>query len=278
MGTMTEPVVELTVIDRIAIVTFNRPDRRNAMNRDVLDQLVRVTARLKKESPRAVILTGKGEKAFSAGFDVNLDNPMAMGMFEAISGKDREKAQVLVNRLRDAVDGFIALPVPIIAAVNGIAYGGGAEIAARCDMRVVGQSAVFCFSEVTLGLMPDFGGGSKLSKLIGPARAADLILTARKVHAEEALALGLANRICGDADVLDTALALGRSIAKNGPRAVRSALSVIRQSMNQTLDDSLAYEKQQTVSLILSGECLHGVAAFLEKRVPDFPDFVEPQT
>ena len=220
-------------------------------------------------------MTGKGTQAFSAGFDVNLDNPMTSDMLEAIDTKNQGTARHLVDQLRDAIDAFIDIPSPLIAAVNGIAYGAGAEIAARCDLRVMAQSATFCFSEVTLGLMPDCGGGAKLSKLIGPARAADLILTARQVHAEEALFLGLANRISPDDEVLEQALSLADKIAANGPRAVRSALAVIHQSMNQSLEDSLAYEKELAVSLILSGECVHGVAAFLEKRPPEFPDTVD---
>jgi enoyl-CoA hydratase len=269
---MPDSVIEMAYKDRIAVVTLNRPDRRNSLNRDVLEELARIADDLTKTPPRAVILTGKGDKAFSAGFDVNLDNPMAFEIFEAISSNNMEKAKGVVNSLREAVDAFIAIPAPLIAAVNGNAYGAGAEIAARCDMRVVGRSAAFCFSEVTLGLMPDFGGGSKLAKLIGPSRAADLILTARKVTADEALFLGLADRVCDDGDVLEHALALAGKIAQNGPRAVRHSLSVIRRSMDQTLDESLDFEKEQAVSLILSGECIHGVAAFLEKRAPDFPD------
>lgn len=265
-------VIDIESRDNISIVTINRPERRNAFNDAVLDGLSRAAKMLKKKRPRAVILTGKGSKAFSAGFDINPDNPMTSEMFEAITKKNHHLAQDLVNRLREAVDAFISIPVPLIAAINGNAYGAGAEIAARCDLRIMGRSSVFCFSEVALGLMPDCGGGAKLSKLIGPARAADLILTARKVDANEALALGLVNRICDDEKILDEALSLAGLIAKNGPCAVQSSLSVIRQSMNQSLEDSLAYEKKKAVSLILSGECVHGVSAFLEKRAPDFPD------
>ena len=269
---MSEKVVEIEFQNKIAIVTINRPERRNAFNSNVLDGLTRASERLKKEAPRAVILTGTGDAAFSAGFDVNLDNPMTSEMFEAITQKNHSLAKGLVDRLRGAMDAFISIPAPLIAAVNGNAYGAGAEIATRCDLRVMGRSSVFCFSEVTLGLMPDCGGGSALAKLIGTSRAADLILTARRVEACEALSLGLVNRICDDGKALEEALELAGLIAKNGPRAVQSALSVIRQSMNQTLEASLSYEKESAVSLILSGECVHGIAAFFEKRPPLFPD------
>ena len=269
---MSEAVVDIQMRDNISIVTINRPEKRNAINDAVLDGLSSAARAMKKALPRAVVLTGKGDKAFSAGFDINPDNAMAADLGDAVTNNNHDAAQSVVNRLRTAIDEFISIPVPIIAAINGIAYGGGAEIAARCDLSVMSRSAAICFSEVTLGLMPDFGGGAKLSKLIGPSRAADLILTARKVGAEEALSLGLINRISDDASVLDDALVLARQIAVNGPGAVRSSLSVIRQSMNLSLNDALSYEKKKAVSLILSGECIHGVSAFFEKRVPDFPE------
>lgn len=120
--------------------------------------------------------------------------------------------------------------------------------------------------------MPDWGGGATLAHLIGSSRAADLILTARKVPADEAVSLGLANRISRPGQCLEEALNLADMISKNGPRAVRCALQVIRQSRNRTLHQSLDLEAEQAVSLIVSGECFHGVAAFLEKREPDFPD------
>jgi enoyl-CoA hydratase/carnithine racemase len=163
--------------------------------------------------------------------------------------------------------------VPVIAAVNGLAFGGGAELAVRCDLRVMDPAAVICFSEVRLGLMPDWGGGAALAHLIGASRAADLILTARKVPAGEAINYGLANRISRPGQCLDDALNLADLIAKNGPRAVRSALNVIRQSRHQSLNQTLDLEADQAISLIVSGECFHGVGAFLEKREPEFPDF-----
>lgn len=269
---MSEAVVDIQMKDNIAVVTINRPKRRNAINDSVLDGLIDVARTMKKTLPRVVILTGKGDKAFSAGFDINPDNAMTVEFGDAVTNNNYEAAQKTVNRLRDAIDEFISIPVPIIAAINGIAYGGGAEIATRCDLSVMSRSAVICFSEVTLGLMPDFGGGAKLSKLIGSSRAADLILTARKVGAEEALSLGLINRISNGDSVLEDALVLAKQIAGNGPRAVRSSLSVIRQSMNLSLDDVLSYEKEKAISLILSGECIHGISAFLEKRAPEFPE------
>jgi enoyl-CoA hydratase/carnithine racemase len=174
----------------------------------------------------------------------------------------------MLEEMLGVLDRLFALPVPIIAAVGGVAYGGGAELATRCDLRVVAPGATFCFSEVKLGLMPDWGGGVALARLLGPARAADLILTARKVGADEALALGLANRVGG----LDDALALAGQIAENGPRAVRAALSVIRGAGDLSWRDALALELDAASDLIAAGECQVGIAAFLSRTPPQFPD------
>jgi enoyl-CoA hydratase len=258
---------------KIGVVTINRPSRRNAFNAFMFAELARVTGELKSALPRAVVITGAGDKAFSAGFDVNPDNPLVMEMYESMGKKDRQGLVDGMKVVRDAVDAFVALPVPIIAAINGLAYGGGAELSSRCDLRVMDREAVICFSEVRLGLMPDWGGGAALARLMGASRAADLILTARQVTADEALRLGFANRVSEKGRCLEDALALAEAIAANGPRAVRHALAVIRQSRNLTLDQSLAMELDEAVSLVESGECVHGITAFLEKRKAEFPDF-----
>ena len=134
------------------------------------------------------------------------------------------------------------------------------------------KNAVICLSEVRLGLMPDWGGGAALAHLMGPARAADLILSARKVNADEALQMGLANRVSQAGRCLDEAIALATAICENGLRAVRHALAVIRQSQNMSLDQSLDMEMELAVTLVESGQCVHGITAFLEKRKAKFPD------
>jgi enoyl-CoA hydratase len=268
---MTEQRIILERKDRVAVVTLNRPQRQNAFDRAMFMELGSVVRQLKEDLPRVVVITGV-EKAFCAGFDVNPDNPWVAELIAAVETSATEPAEKLIRDLRAVSDEFAFLPVPLIAAVNGLAYGGGAELAVRCDLRVMDPDAIICFSEVRLGLMPDWGGGATLAHLIGASRAADLILTARKVRADEAAALGLANRISRPGRCLEEALGLAEAIAKNGPRSVRSALSVIRQSRDMTLEQNLALEADLAVKLIVSGECFHGVAAFLEKREPDFPD------
>jgi enoyl-CoA hydratase len=204
--------------------------------------------------------------------DVGLDNPQVSHLVEAVQNHNRKPVEALIHRIRGAVDRFTALPVPLIAAINGNAYGGGAELAVRCDLRVMDPEAVICFSEVRLGLMPDWGGGAALVRLVGPGTATDVLLTARKISAKEAMDMGMINRICRKGRALEEAKTLAEHIVKNGPRAVRSCLSLIRKSPDLSLEKALDMESETAVSLITGGECMHGITAFLSKTDPDFPD------
>ncbi len=256
----------------IAIITLNRLAKQNAFDQHMWDCLDQVTAELATSLPRVIILTGAGDKAFSAGFDVNPENPLLKPLLAAMEGHDKGPAYDLIRRIRTSVDRLVTLPVPIIAAINGLAYGGGAEIASRCDLRVMDPSAVICFSEARLGLMPDQGGVVGLTHLVGASRAGDLILTARKVGVQEAFALGLANRISAPGKSLEEALSLALSISENGPRAVRHALSVIRRTNDLTTEQALDLETREAVTLIACGESIHGVSAFLTRQKPEFPE------
>lgn len=267
---MPDSSVRIELSDRIAIVTFHRPQRSNTFNATMWSQLDRAVSQLEQDRPRAVILTGAGDKAFSAGFDVNPDNPQVAGLLEAFEKGQTEPIAELLKTIRRIVDGLFALPVPIIAAINGKAFGGGAELAVRCDLRVMDPRAVICFSEVRLGLMPDWGGTATLSRLVGPMRAADLILTAREIDAAEADDLGLVTRLSEAGKSLDTALQLAQAIARNGPRAVAAALEVIRAGQSMGLKETLELEMARAIALIASGECVQGITAFLAKQKPKF--------
>jgi methylglutaconyl-CoA hydratase len=257
--------------NHVAVVTFNRPERRNAFDENMWAGLEQVAAQLKAQPPRVVVVTGAG-KTFCAGFDVNPDNPQVSGLIGAVERRERGPVEALIRRLQETVDILVSLPVPVIAAVNGDAYGGGAELASRCDLRVMDPAAVFCFSEIRLGLMPDWGGGPGLTRLIGASRAADMILTGRKVGAEEALNIGLTNRVSSPGRALAAAITLASTIAQNGPRAVRHALAVIRKTAELPMSAALDLEREQAVALIVSGECVHGITAFLSKQKAVFPD------
>jgi len=256
----------------IAQVTLNRPDKRNAMDETMWAGLEEAACILKDRLPRAVIITGVPGGAFCAGMDVNPDNPQIQDFSAAVGNNDVNAARRLLLRIRRAVDALASLPVPLIAAIGGLAYGGGAELAMRCDIRIMDLDAVICFSEVRMGLIPDWGGGVALRRIAGPAVAADLILTARKVRADEALALGLVNRVSPTGKCLDSALETARSIAQNGPRSVRAALSVIRESADLPFPDALDLETERASELIAAGECVTGISAFLSGKKPEFPD------
>jgi enoyl-CoA hydratase len=256
----------------IALVTLDRPDKRNAFDETMWAALESVATGLKERLPRAVVVTGAGDKAFSAGFDVSPENPQVARLITALNEKKRKPIEELILRIRGAVDGLVMLPVPIIAAVNGLAYGGGAELAVRCDVRVMDPDAVISFSEVRLGLMPDWGGGVALARLVGRSRAAELILTGKKVGAHEAFSIGLVNRVSEKGSALRLALEIAGAISGNGPKAVRHALSVIRTTPDMPVDEALDFESERAIDLIETGECVEGIGAFLGKREPEFGD------
>lgn len=269
---MDAGTVKLTHEGRVAVLTLDRPERRNAMGETMWVELEARLIELEASAPRAVVITGAGTQAFCAGQDLAMDNPQVQAVASAVQSGDLGPVETFLARERRVLDRLFALPVPIVAAVNGVAYGGGAEIATRCDLRVADPSAVFCFSEVKLGLMPDWGGGVALARLLGHANACDLVLTARRVDAAEAHRLGLVSRVSEPGRVRELALELASSIAKNGPRAVRSALEVLRKTPSLSDADALALEMRRAVALIASGECTHGIAAFMSRSEPSFPD------
>jgi enoyl-CoA hydratase/carnithine racemase len=256
----------------VAVVVLDRPERRNALGAAMWRELDRVVGELERALPRVVVLTGTGDRAFCAGMDVHPDNPDVASLMTAVQERDRRPVVAMLSELRRVADRLFALPVPIIAAINGSAFGGGAELAVRCDLRVMDASATLAFSEVRLGLMPDWGGGVALTRLVGPARAADLILTARRVDAEEALALGIVSRVCAPGTAVETTKELADAIAANGPLAVRSALRVIRRAPDLSEPEALALELETAASLIASGECVFGIGAFFSRTPPSFPD------
>lgn len=264
--------VRLERRDHIAVVTFDRPERHNSMDEHMWTCFEEVVSDLKEALPRAVIVTGSGPRAFCAGFDVNPENPQIAALIRAVENREKAPVESLISRIRTAVDSLVFLPVPVIAAINGIAYGGGAEIASRCDLRVMDPGAFICFSEVRLGLMPDHGGAVGLTRLVGPAKAADLILTARKLGAEEALDLGVVNRISKPGMAQAEAMELAATIAENGPQAVRHVLKVIRKTPELSHMDALVMESAEAVDLVITGECVHGITAFLSRGKPLFPE------
>jgi len=268
---VSEPIV-LERTGHVAHLMLNRPERKNTFNSAMWKATAECIELLENDLPRGLVISGHPDGGFSAGFDVNPDNPQVARVMNALETGDRSAAENLISEIRSVVDRLTRLPIPIIAAINGDAFGGGAELAARCDLRVIDPKARICFSEVRLGLMPDWGGGVALTRLVGAARATELVLTGAPILPTKALTIGLVNRISGSETTVEEAMAIAARIAANGPRAVRHALAVIRQTRDLPLDDALALESRHAVDLIMTGECVHGITAFLTDQSPTFPE------
>ncbi|HEY8336730.1 MAG TPA: enoyl-CoA hydratase-related protein [Tardiphaga sp.] len=245
----------------ILLVTLNRPEASNALNTQMGLDLVALFEPLMTdlEGLRAVILTGQGTKAFCAGGDLKQRNGMT---------DDAWQAQHLVfERMLRAI---LACPIPVIAAVNGAAYGGGCEIASATDFVYASSNARFALTEVTLGIMPGGGGTQNLPRAVGERRAKELILSGLPFSAEEAERWGLVNRVLPPEQLLDATLAIAARIAGNGPISVRQAKQAIHRGLQMSLSDGLAFEIEAYNRLVPTADRREGVLAFNERRKADF--------
>ena len=247
--------------DGILVVTLNRPDAANAMNTqmglDLMELFEGFSVDL--EGLRVIIVTGQGSKAFCAGGDLKQRNGMT---------DDAWQAQHLVfERMLRAI---LACPLPVIAAVNGAAYGGGCEIAAAADFVYASTQARFALTEVTLGIMPGAGGTQNLPRAVGERRAKELILSGLPFSAKEAEAWGLVNRVLPPDELLPATLAIAARIAANGPLSVRQAKQAIHRGLQMSLADGLAFEIEAYHRLVPTEDRREGVRAFNERRKPDF--------
>jgi enoyl-CoA hydratase len=245
----------------ILLVTLNRPDAANALNTqmglDLMELFEGFSVDL--EGLRAIILTGAGTKAFCAGGDLKQRNGMTDEAWQA--------QHLVFERMQRAV---LACPIPVIAAVNGAAYGGGCEIAAATDFIYASDNARFALTEVTLGIMPGTGGTQNLPRAIGERRAKEMILSGLPFSAKEAEAWGLVNRVLPQEQLLDAAFSIAARIAGNGPISVRQAKQAIHRGLQMSLADGLAFEIEAYNRLVPTEDRREGVLAFNEKRRPDF--------
>jgi enoyl-CoA hydratase/carnithine racemase len=247
--------------EHVTIVRLNRPNASNALNTQMGRDLVRYfeDVALDPAGLRCVILTGSGDKAFCAGGDLKERRGM--------TDEEWTRQHVVFERM---VRALIDCPVPVIAAVNGAAYGGGCEIAACCDFLYAAETARFALTEVTLGIMPGGGGTQTLPRAVGERRAKELILTGRPFTSEEARAWGLVNEVFPLPDLLREALATGSRIARNAPIAVRQAKLSIHRGLQSSLRDGLALEIEAYNRMVPTEDRREGVLAFNEKRSPNF--------
>lgn len=259
--TTTTEVLTLTKAGAIATLTLNRPDRMNAFNMASLEALRGALDDLYVDRAiRAVIVTGAGDKAFCAGADL-----------KERAGMSPDQVRRFLKHIREALTDLENLPKPVIAAVNGIALGGGTELALACDIRIASETATMGLTETTLAIIPGGGGTQRLPRLVGKGRAKELIFTGRRVDAAEALAIGLVEDVAPPADLIERAEALARRIVENtGPVAVTQAKFAINQGLEVDLATGLAIEAKAYEVTIPTWDRTEALAAFGEKRKPQF--------
>ncbi|MCB9744934.1 MAG: enoyl-CoA hydratase/isomerase family protein [Alphaproteobacteria bacterium] len=246
-------------VEGIATISLNRPAQLNAINSTVISELDEALEEVRShEGMRVVILTGAGPRAFAAGADISEMRSFSAQQAAAFSARGQ---QVFTK-----MEGF---PLPIIAAVNGFALGGGCELAMACDIILASRSAVFGQPEVKLGVIPGFGGSQRLSRLVGRQKARQLCYTGRTLKADEALSIGLVADVV-DGDVVEAAREMARAIARNGPVAVSLCKRAINDTADSDLNTGLSHEQMLFGLCFATDDQTEGMAAFLEKRKPEF--------
>ena len=239
----------------VGIITINRPEALNALNSAVLDELNGCLDSIDTNVVRAVVLTGAGNKSFVAGADI--------GEMSKLSQIDGEAFGKKGNDVFRKIETF---PIPVIAAVNGFALGGGCEIAMSCDIRICSDNAMFGQPEVGLGITPGFGGTQRLARLVGVGMAKQLIYTARNIKADEALRIGLVNAVYPQEELLGVAKKMSVNIAQNAPIAVRACKKAINDGLDAKMDDAIVIEEKLFGSCFATHDQIEGMNAFLEKR------------
>ena len=254
---------ELVMCERegdLVWLTIQRPEVMNCLSFPTLRRFRTLLAELKDDlSIRCILITGAGEKAFCAGADLKERKTMP-----------DERVPHFVRNIRALMDDVEAMPQPTIAVIGGFAFGGGTELALACDLRVAAEHAKLGLTEVSLAIIPGAGGTQRLPRLIGKARAKDLILTARRLDAAEAERIGLLNRIAPAAELRECARSVAEAIAANGPIAVRAAKDAIDRGTEMPIAEGLEHEASCYERVLGTQDRLEALAAFAEKRKPSF--------
>ena len=240
---------------QVGIVTINRPKALNALNSQVLEEIEAAFKAIDLDAVRAVILTGAGEKSFVAGADIGEMSTLTKAEGEAFGKKGNDVFRMIET-----------FPIPVIAAVNGFALGGGCEISMSCDIRICSENAVFGQPEVGLGITPGFGGTQRLARLVGPGMAKQMIYTARNIKADEAFRIGLVNAVYPQEELMAAAKKMAAGIAKNAPIAIRACKKAINDGLEADMDDAIVIEEKLFGSCFETEDQKYGMAFFLDKN------------
>lgn len=239
----------------VGVITINREKALNALNSAVLDELNQILDEVNADEVRCLILTGAGQKSFVAGADIGEMSSLTKAEGEAFGKKGNDVFRKLET-----------YPLPVIAAINGFALGGGCEIAMSCDIRICSDNAVFGQPEVGLGITPGFGGTQRLPRLVGAGMAKQMIYTGRNIKAEEALRIGLVNAVLTQEELMPAAEKMAAGIAKNAPIAVRNCKKAINDGLDADMDKAIVIEEKLFGDCFESYDQKEGMTAFLEKR------------
>ncbi|WP_031390847.1 enoyl-CoA hydratase-related protein [Kineothrix alysoides] len=241
--------------DAVGIITISREKALNALNSIVLEELDKTLDAVNLDEVRCLILTGAGQKSFVAGADIGEMSSLTKAQGEAFGKKGNDVFRKLET-----------FPIPVIAAINGFALGGGCEISMSCDIRICSDNAVFGQPEVGLGITPGFGGTQRLARLVGAGMAKQMIYTARNIKADEALRIGLVNAVYTQEELMPAAEKMAAGIAKNAPIAVRNCKKAINDGLDVDMDEAIVIEEKLFGDCFESYDQKEGMTAFLEKR------------
>jgi enoyl-CoA hydratase/carnithine racemase len=261
MTTATQQFVKLRVEERVAVITIDHPPV-NALNTPTMSELGALIDQVEQDGTvKAIVLTGNG-MAFVAGADIN----------EIIEIQDAEQAKALVKQGQALFSRIEKLRKPVICAINGVALGGGLELAMACHIRICSDRAKLGLPEISLGIIPGFGGTVRLPRIVGPAKAAQMMLTDDKITAQEAYRVGLVNKVVPESDVMKEALGMAKKITSFGAKAIEAIMESLDYGRDHTLEESLENEANLFGRVSQTDDKREGTTAFKEKRRPNFTD------
>ena len=252
--------IKTSVNKSIGYLNIDRPESLNAMNDQVLDELTsKINDLISESKVRVIIVSGSEDKAFIAGADIKLMQKMDSKKALSFAEKGHRLTKLIEHSKK-----------PIIAAINGYAFGGGTEIALACHLRIASEEAIFAQPEVRIGLVPGWGGTQRLANVVGKGIASEIILTGRNVSAKRALEIGLVNKVIKKENLISECETIAKLIIGNSPSAVAEAISLINISSNKPTDAGLKIEAKKFSELFNSAETHEGLSAFIEKRPPKY--------